>query len=176
LRLRGAQASVARMLRNRDELRLIIQEAEQSLSSEERRMINRVLDLPGLRLARLVTPMDKAITVDVDTAMEEVFRLCRENNLTRLVVWRGTGRDRRVAGIVSLKRLLYETDVDRSRAAGEFLQPALYLNEEMNLESALRRMQRSGQRMAVVMGRDRRELGLVSLQDFFRFIFGEVHL
>jgi hypothetical protein len=30
--------------------------------------------------------------------------------------------------------------------------------------------------MAVVMGRDRRELGLVSLQDFFRFIFGEVHL
>jgi hypothetical protein len=27
-----------------------------------------------------------------------------------------------------------------------------------------------------VLGRNRRELGLVSLPDFLRFIFGEVHL
>jgi CBS domain containing-hemolysin-like protein len=78
--------------------------------------------------------------------------------------------------VVSLKRLLYEGDVDGARPAGEFLQPALYLNAELSLEQALRRMQRSGQRLAVVLGRNRVELGLVSLQDILRFIFGEVHL
>jgi CBS domain containing-hemolysin-like protein len=45
----------------------------------------------------------------------------------------------------------------------------------LSLEQALRRMQRSGQRLAVVLGRQHREVGLVSLQDFLRFIFGEVH-
>jgi putative hemolysin len=176
LRWGGAQASAARLLGNRDELRLIIQESEQALTTEERRMINRVLDLPGVRVEQLVTPMDQVVAVGADAPMSEVMRLCRENGLTRLPVWRAAGRERRVAGVVSLKRLLYAEEVDGARLAGEFLQPALYLNAELNLEQALRRMQRSGQRLAVVLGRNHRELGLVSMQDFLRFVFGEVHL
>jgi len=146
------------------------------LTSEERRMINRVLDMPGVRVGQLVTPMDQVVAVGVNTPMTEVLQLCREKGLTRLPVWHQTGRDRRVAGVVSLKRLLFAGELEGTRTAGEFLQPALYLNEELSLEQALRRMQRSGQRLAVVLGRNRRELGLVSLQDFLRFIFGEVHL
>jgi CBS domain containing-hemolysin-like protein len=46
----------------------------------------------------------------------------------------------------------------------------------MRLEEALRRMQRSGQRLAVVLSRDRRELGVISLQDILKAIFGEVNL
>jgi CBS domain containing-hemolysin-like protein len=164
------------LLGNRDELRLVIQESEQALTSEERRMINRVLDLPGVRVGILVTPMEQVVAVSVDAPMAEVMRLCREKDLTRLPVWRQAGPERRVAGVVSLKRLLFEGEVDGTRPAGEFLQPALYLNAELSLEQALRRMQRSGQRLAVVLGRNRIELGLVSLQDILRFIFGEVHL
>ena len=54
--------------------------------------------------------------------------------------------------------------------------PALYLDEELRLEAALKRMQRSGQRLAIVLGRDRRETGIVSLQDILQVIFGEVRL
>ena len=38
------------------------------------------------------------------------------------------------------------------------------------------RMQKSGQRLAIVLGRDRRELGIISLQDVLKVIFGEVSL
>ncbi len=173
--LRGAQGSTARLIGNREELRLIIQESERVLTGEERRMINRVLDLPGLRVGQLATPMSQVVAVDVDTPMAEVLRLCREKGLTRLAVWRkGDGKNRRVAGIVSLKRLLYQGDADGARPAGDFLQPALYLSEEMNLEMALKRMQRSGQRLGVVLGSGQREVGLVSLHDFLQFIFGEL--
>jgi CBS domain containing-hemolysin-like protein len=37
-------------------------------------------------------------------------------------------------------------------------------------------MQRSGQRLAIVLGRDQREVGIVSLQDILKVIFGEVRL
>jgi CBS domain containing-hemolysin-like protein len=56
------------------------------------------------------------------------------------------------------------------------VKPALYLNEDQRLEDALRRMQRSGQRLAVVVGRDHRETGIVSLEDILKVIFGEVKL
>jgi CBS domain containing-hemolysin-like protein len=50
------------------------------------------------------------------------------------------------------------------------------LEEDLRLEIALRRMQRGGQRLAIVLARDRREIGILSLQDVLRVIFGEVSL
>jgi CBS domain containing-hemolysin-like protein len=72
--------------------------------------------------------------------------------------------------------LLYQPDVDVSKTAADYVRPALYLDEDLRLEVALRRMQRSGQRLAVVLGRDRREIGIVSLQDILKVVFGEVSL
>jgi CBS domain containing-hemolysin-like protein len=40
----------------------------------------------------------------------------------------------------------------------------------------LRRLQRSGERLAIVLGRERREIGILSLQDVLNVIFGEVSL
>jgi CBS domain containing-hemolysin-like protein len=56
------------------------------------------------------------------------------------------------------------------------MKPVLFLEESVRLEVALRRMQRSGQRLAIVLGRNGRETGLLSLQDVLRIIFGEVKL
>jgi CBS domain containing-hemolysin-like protein len=60
--------------------------------------------------------------------------------------------------------------------AGDFLQPALFLEESVRLEAALRRLQRPGQRMAIVLGRDGREAGIITLEDILRSVFGEVSL
>jgi CBS domain containing-hemolysin-like protein len=46
----------------------------------------------------------------------------------------------------------------------------------MRLDAAMRQMQRSGQRLAVVLGPEQQELGIVSLTDILQTIFGEVRL
>ena len=51
-----------------------------------------------------------------------------------------------------------------------------WTNFVLRLEVALRRMQRSGQRLAIVLSRDRREIGIITLQDVLKVIFGEVSL
>jgi CBS domain containing-hemolysin-like protein len=56
------------------------------------------------------------------------------------------------------------------------VKPALYLDEDLRLETALQRMRRGGQRLAIVLGRDRRETGIVSLEDILKVVFGEVNL
>ena len=66
--------------------------------------------------------------------------------------------------------------MDTNKPVGEYVKPALFLDEDLRLEVALRRLQRSGQRLAIVLGRDRREIGILSLQDVLKFIFGEVSL
>ena len=80
-----------------------------------------------------------------------------------------------MAGFVSMDVLLFQPELNLTRPLAEHVRPALYLDEDVRLEVALQRMQRSGQRLAIVLGRDRRETGIVTLEDILKVVFGEVN-
>jgi CBS domain containing-hemolysin-like protein len=172
----GGKIFTGHLFGTREELRFIMQEASPNLTSDERTMINRVLDLQNLTVAHVTVALANTVTVATDTPMDEVLKICQERNLTRLPVIHKDGASERVVGIISLKRLLYRDDLNRSKSAGDYVNPALYLRDNLRLEEALRRMQRSGRRLAVVLNRERREIGIISLQDILKTIFGEVSL
>jgi putative hemolysin len=94
----------------------------------------------------------------------------------RVPVWETREDRRRIAGVLTITTVLYQPGLDPAKPVSEFVRPALYLDEDLKLEVALRRLQRSGQRLGVVLGRDRREIGIVTLQDILKLIFGEVSL
>jgi len=172
----GGKVFTGRLSGDRDELRFVMQESSQNLSSDEKRMISRVLDLQNLTVSQIAVSLANTTTVTTETLMEEVLKIAREKNLTRLpVVQKQSGGDR-IIGVISLKKLLYREDLDLKKSAGDYVNPALYLREDLRLEEALRRMQRSGRRLGIVLGRDQKEIGVVSLQDILKVIFGEVSL
>ena len=176
LRWTGGKRFTGNIFGGRDELRFLVQESAQALTSEEKAMINRVLDLQSLTLRHITIPLAQATAVNVQTPMHEVLRLGRDTGRTRFPVWKMEGGRQRVLGIVSLKTLLYSPELDPEKPAGNYIKPALYLNEGLRLEDALHRLRRSGQRIAIVLGRDHREIGIVTLQDILKTIFGEVSL
>lgn len=172
----GGKKFAGRLFGTREELRVLMQESSKELSSEERGMINRVLDLQNLTVSHIVVPMARAATVTTQTPVGEALALSRERGLSRLPVWRTDGKSQRVAGIFNVKLLLFRADLDPQKLVGEFVKPAAFLDADMRLEDAMRHLQRAGQRLAIVLGRDGREVGLVSLQDILKAIFGEVKL
>jgi CBS domain containing-hemolysin-like protein len=176
LRWRGGKAFSGRLFGNREEFRQVMQESAQAFTSEERAMINRVLDLQSLTVGQVTTPLTQAVTVTAPTPLGEVLALARERGLTRLPVWETRDGQQRVAALFSLDTLLYRSDLESSKSTAAYVSPALFLDEGTRLEVALRRMQRSGLRLAVVLGRDGREAGIVSLEDILKVIFGEVKL
>ncbi len=176
LRWTGNKKLTGHLFGNRDELRFLMQESSNVLTSEEKQMINRVLDLQTLTVRQMAFPMSDSATVRAETPFNEVLELCRKKRFTRLPVWKKeNGRDR-IVGVISLKTLLYLEDRDSQKPVGDYVKPALFLDENLRAEEALRRMQRSGQRLAIVLGNDQREIGLLSLQDILKSIFGEVRL
>jgi putative hemolysin len=176
LRWRGGKTFTGHLFGNREELRLVMQESAQGFTSEERAMINRVLDLQALTVRQAMKPLEPAVTASTQTLVSQTLALCREKRVTRLPVWEMRDGRRRIGGLISLKSLLFRGDLDLDKPVGEYMKPALFLNEDMRLEVALRRMQRSGQRLAIVLGREGREIGILSLQDVLKVIFGEVSL
>jgi putative hemolysin len=176
LRWRGGKAFTGHLFGNREELRLVMQESAQAFSSEERTMINRVFDLQTLTVRQVMKPLEQAVAITAQTPVSAALALCRDRKHTRLPVWESRDGGQRIVGMLALSTLLYQPGLDAAKPVGDFVKPAMFLDEDVRLEVALRRFQRSGERLAIVLGRERREIGILSLQDVLNAIFGEVSL
>jgi CBS domain containing-hemolysin-like protein len=174
LRWSGGKAFTGTWFGNREELRMLMQDSGQSLSSEERAMINRVLDLQTLTVRQVMTPLGNVASLPLNASIETAIALARERRLTRFPVREQRAGAARTIGLININSLLFRQDSDASQPITEFVRPAIFLDEDLRLEVAMRRLQRSGERLGIVLGRDRREVGVISLQDILKVIFGEV--
>ena len=172
----GGGAFTGRLFGNREEMRAVMQESAQALTSDERAMVNRVLDLQNFTVRQIATPLAQAVAVEAQAPVRNVLALAREKKLSRLPVWETRDGRRRIAGLLALDILLFRGDLELEKPASAYMAPALFIDEGMRLEIALRLMQRAGHRLAIVLGRDRREAGIVSLEDILKVMFGEVKL
>jgi CBS domain containing-hemolysin-like protein len=172
----GGRAFTGRLFGNREEMRAVMQESAQALTSDERAMVNRVLDLQNFAVRQIATPLAQTVTVEAQTPIRDVLALARERKLSRLPVWETRDGRRRIAGLLVLDLLLFRDDLDLEKSASAHMTPALFVDEDMRLEIALRRMQRAGQRLAIVLARDHHETGVVSMEDILKVMFGEVKL
>ena len=176
LRWHGSRTFTGRLFGNREELRAVMAEAAQALTGDEHVMVDRVLDLQHFTVAQITVPLEKTFSVQSSSTLRECLLLAKEKNLSRLPVWENRDGQRRIAGLLDINQLLFRELVDEQASAAEFLSPALFLDDDTRLEIALRRMQRAGQRLAIVLARDGREVGVVTLEDILKLMFGEVKL
>lgn len=172
----GGQPLHGRLFANREELRSFMQESASGLTSAEQQMINRVLDLQYLSVRSVTTPLSRVVAVAATAPVAEVLALARARGFNRFPVWDRPEPPHRIVGVVSARSLLYQQDLDPRRPVAEFVRPALYLDDHLRLELALKQLQQRGHRLAVVLGPDKREVGLISLEDILRVIFGQVQL
>jgi len=176
LRWTGSRSFTGRLFGNREEMRAVMAEAAQSLTNDEHAMVNRILDLQHFTVAEIIVPMEKTFSVQAREPLREALALAREKNLSRLPVCEWRDGQPRIAGLLDVTALLYRENLAVEKPAAEFMLPALFLDDDTRLEVALRRMQHAGQRLAIVLTRDRHEAGVVALEDILKLMFGEVKL
>ncbi|HXI73424.1 MAG TPA: CNNM domain-containing protein [Verrucomicrobiae bacterium] len=176
LKWTGGRAFTGRLFGNREEMRAVMQESAQAFTSDERTMINRVLDLQNFTVGQLATPLASMVSVEQDTSVGDALKLAREKRFSRLPVYELREGRRRIAGLCEVGVLLLGDTLDLNSPAALHMTPALFMEEDVRLEIALRRMQRAGQRLAIVLARDGGEVGVVTLEDILKLMFGEVKL
>jgi putative hemolysin len=176
LRWTGGRAFTGQLFGNREEMRAFMQESAQSFTSDERAMINRVLDLQNFTVRQIARPLIRVASVEIEMSLGAAMTLAQEKKHSRLPVWERRDGKRRIAGLLSLGPLLFRDNVDLTRPVSAHMTPALFVNENTRLDVALRLMQRAGHRLAIVLARNGAETGAVSLEDILKVLFGEVKL
>jgi putative hemolysin len=176
LRVTGGQTFTGRLFGNREELRAVMQESGRALTDDERTMINRVLDLQNFTVGQIARPLAETVSVEMQTPLREAIGIARGKNLSRLPVWELRDGKRRVAGLLDIGPLLYRENLDAETPVSNYMISAIFMHEGIRLEVALRLMQRAGQRVGIVLSRERNEIGIVALKDILKVMFGEMNL
>ena len=175
LRWTGGKAYTGKVFNSRRELRLAMQDSAEGLSTEERAMITRVLDLQQTNLSKITLPFAQLPVLTSPMTGTELLNASRDVNRNHLPIWEDSSR-RRIGGIIDVRTILYAPENEQTQPVRSRLTPPLYVSEHVTVEETLRRLQRSGQPLAIVLDADRREIGIVGFEEILRSIFGEVKI
>jgi len=161
---------------SREELRQLMTASGQGLTNDERAMIDRVLDLQKIPVRELAVSFDELPEISIEDPVSNLVSNQSIGAYTRLPVWDLQKGRRRIAGVLNLRRLIFLPESEWKRPAGHFIESTLYQDEDIRLQKLLQTMQRSGQRVVVILDKQKRELGMVTLPDILKVVFGEIRV
>ena len=148
----------------------------QGLTNDERVMIDRVLDLQKIPVRELAVSFEELPEISTEDSVSDLISNQSIGAYTRLPVWEQQKGKRRIAGVLNLRRLIFLPELEWKRPAGDFIESTLYQDEDVRLQKLLQTMQRSGQRVVVILDKQKRELGIVTLPDILKVVFGEIRV
>ena len=161
---------------NRDDLRKIMQESASSLTIDERTLIARVMALQDRTVQTLMNGFDPALSVTPKHSIKEAAAVCHTKSRSRILIRSNRSGKWSTVGIFNLKQILYTENINSSEPIQKFTVPVTILRAETTLDDALQQMKATGQRLAIVVDSQQREVGVVSINDILRSIFSEMNL
>lgn len=157
----------------REELKLLAKMGakEGVLKREQLRMINSVLDLERMTLAKVMTPLVDMTALPRETSIEDYYKTVSQTGYSRIPVY-----ESRVDNIVGLVNVLDVLCAERKAATiAPFVRKDIrYEPESRRVYSLLRELRISRSPMVFVVDEYGGVVGLVTLEDLIEEILGDI--
>jgi CBS domain containing-hemolysin-like protein len=175
MRAVGVKGDVAEAERyhSTEELQLIIQESQESglLRGEGGQILRELFEFGDLIAGQVMVPRVHLVGIPVGTGSEELRQIVRSKPHTRYPVH--TADLDNIVGSVHIKELLRHLVSDQPVTAAD-AREVPYIPMTMPLDEVLAAMRRGRSQMAVVMDEHGGTAGIVTIEDLFEEVVGEI--
>ena len=161
----------------RDELRTLLEEGEETgiIDATERVLIDNLLEAAETDISRIMTPGPRICFLDADTPVDELIEKFRNYQHPRIPVYQGHWDN--VIGFLHSEDILKLV-----RGGGELsqltlemiLKPAHFVPPTKKVDEMFDYFQAHDTRVAIILGEYGEVLGIVTMKDVLKFIFGEI--
>jgi CBS domain containing-hemolysin-like protein len=175
LRLAGIrrQESETERYHTPEELEFIVKESHEGgmLRGEAGKILRDLFEFGDLRAAAAMVPRVQLVGIPVETEVDELRQLVRTHPHTRYPVYAGDLDH--IVGSVHIKELLRHFISGRSVTARD-ARPLPYVPATATIDRVVAAMRRSRAQMAVVMDEHGGTAGLITIEDLFEEVVGEI--
>ena len=172
VRLLGGDPGAPRAPISQDELRGLVA-AHESLSSDERRLIDDVFAAAERAISEVMVPRTEVTFLEAAMTVSRAAKVAGESPHSRYPVV-GQGHDD-VLGFVHIRDLLVaDVRADRDRTVGSVARDVKALPGSKHVLSALSEMRREGHHLAIVVDEYGGTDGIVTLEDLIEEVIGDI--
>ncbi len=146
--------------------------AELVVTAEGKSMLHNILSFFELKVSDIMVPRVNIIAVEEKIGLDELKRVIRENEHTRMPVYRNNMDE--IVGFIHIKDLIRYTESDADFSLQNFVREIVVVPASMRVLDLLVKMRLSGVHIAVVVDEFGGTDGLVTLEDIFEEIVGDI--
>jgi len=171
--IRRQEVAEAERYHTPEELEYIVKESQEGgmLRGESGKILRELFEFGDLTAAQAMVPRVRLVGIPVETEIDELRHVVRVNPHTRYPVYAGDLDH--IVGSVHIKALLRHFIAGRSVTARD-ARPVPYIPATMAMDDVLAAMRRHSAQMAVVLDEYGGTAGLVTIEDLFEEVVGEI--
>jgi putative hemolysin len=164
----------ARPIISEDEIRTIITVGEQTgvVAKEKRRMLHGVFELSLTRVRDVMIPRTELVGIEVNTPFETVLSLVQSSSHSRFPVYENNLDS--VVGVIHCKDVLNYVGRPQEFSLRKIARTPYFVPESKRIETLLQSFRKKQMHMAIVVDEYGGVEGIVTLEDIFEEVFGEI--
>jgi putative hemolysin len=143
---------------------------EGTIKRDEQKLVGEIFDFNETRVGEVYVPLKDIVSLPETAIVQELIKRSAETGFSRFPVY--CGREEHIIGMVHVKDTLLK---ERITPIKELMREIVRLPATMKVDDVLRVLQREKMPMAVIEAKDGRIIGVVTLEDLIKEIFGEIH-
>lgn len=147
--------------------------SEEQSDREERRLLRSIVEFRDRLVREVMTPRPDIVAIPFDATIDEVRALFREEEYSRVAVFKESLDN--ILGFVFVKDLIKLDEASASgRDAASLMRPAYFVPETKRVPELLKEFQRKQVQSAIVVDEYGGTAGLVTIEDLLEELVGEI--
>ncbi len=157
-----------------EDIKMMIQEGRETgtINENEKNLIFNVFKLNDIEIAKIMTPKDMVISINVNITIKELNEFIKKYKYTRFPVYENNINN--VIGVLNVKDIINFHSENRSFNLREIIRKPYYVHEKEKVDKIFKEMQEQRQNMGIVVTKNLMFSGIVTTEDMIEEIVGNI--
>lgn len=145
-----------------------------AIDRDESEMMQNVIDFGDSTVEEVMTPMKRMVSISSNNNLMDVIAKMLETKYSRIPVYRK--RPRKIVGVVNLRSILpHIKSKNFDIIVEEVMDPVIFVGQGEMLDDVFDKLREHSAHMAVVLDKQKRVKGIVTMEDLLEEIVGEIY-